>query len=912
MNERNKINSHIVADASNIKDELDRRAKEALYVWNAQLKQLHDAPQDPSESLAHSGGFYLSKAQFLDLKRVYPEVATIWEPTFSGDYGWSHGGFYHAVEPDLYLTAPSWIERRRFSEVRLTQNMAILPDAINTEMLSYSSWIGLMGLLELIRADLTAIGWNEFWIENMGGVRRSGLRTIYSLLDWVSATLIQLLPPLNIGERFSPSITLKPPSATICLLADYDESMIPPHSRYAVRIRREGDNLFAFWGAARRFMLNGFPLSDNADVFIWGNAFGAFDLAPMLAALLKQKTTHRVSWTICRLSSHHEKQSIPDGSDNNMSNVLPLSKDHPVLDSKTATVIFCDDSTLTGTSFNEFVKQFDRHKNCTILPFFLTFDINTLESTAAKSRISKAFELSPYSVVASLWSKEAKPAARPQTVASYMKELKTSRDIQLKEIACWQPECINYLNYNRINSNRFSHEYGRIPGSISFIPANYRRNNQPGVVFIDASNAANNPYDFLSPFTYSEGIQIPVPGSSLYSHSVEGIWQGCKVIDGHIDYHCFENPPYKRPLLKDRNTRDYCYANQIFKYGSEYLDMVNARYRIYQPAYKYYFDNYIPEWFKQRVARLLKLGLDIRIHDVDANHDIDNPNSAYAHASFLCELLDEWTISHQHECILHQPVLWVVGSINRDHFRYRDETESNCIGGMAFNAARALHALGVESRLIAALGDDAIGDTMAVEIHNLFPARDKLFKTKKQATGQAHYLFDGHTTRLTSFQSGPPLGRENLSEVLSHPEDSILAVGVHPEDISLLAGSPNVYWCPGHYILDHSPTNWPCAKILFLTKQEHLSYLQKGAPEPDYLVITNHAEEVKLFKGIVELMSLKPPRKLDVLDVGAGDVFAACFVARFLNGEPPENALAYSVETTFNYLDSNRTFAHIS
>ena len=53
----------------------------------------------------------------------------------------------------------------------------------------------------------------------------------------------------------------------------------------------------------------------------------------------------------------------------------------------------------------------------------------------------------------------------------------------------------------------------------------------PGAVTIDVTSRGPDPWVRFSPF-YPHG-DLPVPGRKEHGQSVEGIWQGLKVFDGH-------------------------------------------------------------------------------------------------------------------------------------------------------------------------------------------------------------------------------------------------------------------------------------------------------------------------------------------------------------------------------------------
>ena len=104
--------------------------------------------------------------------------------------------------------------------------------------------------------------------------------------------------------------------------------------------------------------------------------------------------------------------------------------------------------------------------------------------------------------------------------------------------------------------------------------------------------ASKKGYAFLNPFHYQENYHIPVPGfPNLFSHSVEAIWQGLKLVNGEIDLRMFDRKPEKRPSKNQRkNKSDFIYENSIFLFERNIIDLVTARHLIYVPSYTFLFE----------------------------------------------------------------------------------------------------------------------------------------------------------------------------------------------------------------------------------------------------------------------------------------------------------------------------------
>ena len=105
----------------------------------------------------------------------------------------------------------------------------------------------------------------------------------------------------------------------------------------------------------------------------------------------------------------------------------------------------------------------------------------------------------------------------------------------------------------------------------------------PGTLWLDVSSSGESPLDQLSPFFAHGGIPIPGMGAKR-ADSVEGIWQGLKVIRGGIAPRFFEGGGQKR-VGKPRG-HQYGDATRL-------LGLEEARRKIYIPAYEWMLDNCI-------------------------------------------------------------------------------------------------------------------------------------------------------------------------------------------------------------------------------------------------------------------------------------------------------------------------------
>jgi len=146
---------------------------------------------------------------------------------------------------------------------------------------------------------------------------------------------------------------------------------------------------------------------------------------------------------------------------------------------------------------------------------------------------------------------------------------------------------------------------------------------------IDVSSHGRPPYKLFSPFSHNPEYQIPVPGSEyLRADSVEGIWQGLKILNGTTDTSLFTGRPQKRKGTPDGHI-----------YGKEVLNCVDARKNIYVPAYIYHaINNALPKAWPS-LERMLKDGCVV-LHDIEKNGSIENSTRSLAHSAILVELLN--------------------------------------------------------------------------------------------------------------------------------------------------------------------------------------------------------------------------------------------------------------------------------
>ena len=161
-----------------------------------------------------------------------------------------------------------------------------------------------------------------------------------------------------------------------------------------------------------------------------------------------------------------------------------------------------------------------------------------------------------------------------------------------------------------------------------FVPNRLREQVPSGAVVYDVRSYADHPYCTLSPMWPHGGI--PVPGmSGTTSDSVEGIWQGLKLINGKLSRRHFSGQGFKRGG-KPRG----------HQYGDKLLKLVEAREKIYRVAYEWMLDHRAdPKLIELFVTQSLS-GIPQYFHDVSNNGHIGNPDEGWAHAAVLVQYLN--------------------------------------------------------------------------------------------------------------------------------------------------------------------------------------------------------------------------------------------------------------------------------
>lgn len=157
----------------------------------------------------------------------------------------------------------------------------------------------------------------------------------------------------------------------------------------------------------------------------------------------------------------------------------------------------------------------------------------------------------------------------------------------------------------------------------------------PGADIIDVTSKGAEPWVRFSPFYPIGGI--PVPGwEARTSACVEGIWQGLKVFESaDIDEASFDNASMRG--LKRTVRKHGRVLGHRFGPAGELLSYVDARRRIYLPAYHWVLEHKLAE----EVERLRELlaRQPVVLLDYETNGNVEDTSKPLSHASIVAAWL---------------------------------------------------------------------------------------------------------------------------------------------------------------------------------------------------------------------------------------------------------------------------------
>lgn len=168
----------------------------------------------------------------------------------------------------------------------------------------------------------------------------------------------------------------------------------------------------------------------------------------------------------------------------------------------------------------------------------------------------------------------------------------------------------------------------RKAGPCLFLPYSQRDSLPKGAIVYDVSSYGDPPYCTLSPMWVYGSIPIPgMPG--VTSDTVEGVWQGLKVIRGAIAPRYFQGACGKRGGKPAGH-----------RYGDKLLKIVEAREKIYRVTYEWVLNNRVDSSLIEGFVARSLAGERQYFHDVSDNGNIGNPDEGWAHAAVLVQYLN--------------------------------------------------------------------------------------------------------------------------------------------------------------------------------------------------------------------------------------------------------------------------------
>lgn len=164
-----------------------------------------------------------------------------------------------------------------------------------------------------------------------------------------------------------------------------------------------------------------------------------------------------------------------------------------------------------------------------------------------------------------------------------------------------------------------------------FLPYRRVRTETPSeeMLWIDVSSTAEPPFNQFSPF-YPHG-DIPIPGmTDGTADSVEGIWQGLKVIRGKTAPRYFHGGGRKRGGKP---------AGHQFGKEKRLLTLTEARRRIYIPAYEWMLEHCVDPDVLEEIHHQAFRGIPQFFYDREDNGSLEK-DQPLAHAKVLVDFLN--------------------------------------------------------------------------------------------------------------------------------------------------------------------------------------------------------------------------------------------------------------------------------
>ena len=165
----------------------------------------------------------------------------------------------------------------------------------------------------------------------------------------------------------------------------------------------------------------------------------------------------------------------------------------------------------------------------------------------------------------------------------------------------------------------------------------------PGAKIVDVTSNATDEYRELSPF-FPVG-NIPVPGmEDKKALCVEGIWQGLKVFekyDWDESYFNISTKNIKRTVRKYGRVKGHYYKGELLGY-------VDARKKIYMPAYTYVLEKVKSHLVEQ--LREIAQKNTLVLLDYTTNESLLDPAKPLSHAAVIkAAILQDYNILEKEE-----------------------------------------------------------------------------------------------------------------------------------------------------------------------------------------------------------------------------------------------------------------------
>ena len=165
----------------------------------------------------------------------------------------------------------------------------------------------------------------------------------------------------------------------------------------------------------------------------------------------------------------------------------------------------------------------------------------------------------------------------------------------------------------------------------------------PDCVIIDVTSKAKDEFKKLSPFYPHHEIPVePYDHTYLCAASVEGIWQGLKVFENEewsiSSLHNTSMKGIKRTTRVRGRCVGHAYGN-LLRHKYDLLSYVEARKKIYVPAYKWVLENKCADLVNK--IRIIAQHKTVILLDYNTNEDIERASKPLSHASILKRYIED-------------------------------------------------------------------------------------------------------------------------------------------------------------------------------------------------------------------------------------------------------------------------------